>query len=103
MNWIKMNLRFPGVCLVCRKRISVGEQCMWQKSVGVRHMECGEKELACAVCGRPAGCQSCEFRDDCDLERVSKLCICLRCSGTGDPFESYHTSIKAKFPQLARE
>ena len=64
-------------------------------------MKCSEvKELKCAVCNGPAGCQNCEFQDNCDIEKVSQLCICKKCSGEKNPFESYQKSIKKKLPLL---
>ncbi len=94
-------MKFPGSCIVCGKKIEANEFGLWAKGVGVKHEKCVEaKELQCIVCGKPAGCSICEFRDDCDLEKVSQLCICKRCSEDSDPFGNYLKSVKRKFQIL---
>ena len=101
MSWIKLNMKFPGTCIVCNEKINVNEPGLWQKGVGVKHEKCAEvKELKCIVCGGPAGCATCEFRDDCDLEVVSQLCICNKCGEKKDTFYLYQESVKKKFPLL---
>lgn len=94
-------MKFPGACLVCGEKMSVGEPGLWQKGVGVKHERCARvKELRCMVCGGPAGCQACEFRDGCDLEAVSQNCICTKCDDEGDAFASYLESAARRFPLL---
>ena len=102
MSWIKLNMKFPGTCIVCNEKINVNEPGLWQKGVGVKHEKCAEevKELKCIVCSGPAGCSTCEFRDDCDLEIVSQLCICNKCSDKKDTFSLYRESAKKKFSLL---
>lgn len=101
MSWIKLTMKFPGTCMICNGKIAVNEPGLWQKGVGVKHEECAKSSgLDCAICGGPAGCNSCEFRDDCDLERVSQSCICNRCSAKKDAFLLYGKSVSKKFPVL---
>ena len=98
MSWRKIPMKFPGTCIVCNEKIEVNEIGLWAKGLGVKHEKCAEvKELSCIVCGGPAGCASCEFHDDCDLEKVSQLCICKKCSDTKDSFTAYKSSVKKKF------
>jgi len=98
MSWRRIPMKFPGTCVVCNERIEVNEIGLWAKGLGVKHEKCAQvKELACIVCGGPAGCAGCEFADDCDLERVSQLCVCKRCGDDRDPFSSYRTSVKKRF------
>jgi len=96
MSWRKIPMKFPGTCIICNEKIG-----LWSKGIGVKHEKCSQiKELRCAVCNGPAGCQSCEFQDICDLEKVSQLCICKKCSEEKNPFSSYQKSIKKKLPLL---
>lgn len=91
-------MKFPGTCIECGEKIEINEIGLWAKGIGVKHEKCiGEPELKCAVCGRPTGCPSCEFRDDCDIENVSSLCICKRCSDVKDPFSLYKESVKRNY------
>ena len=105
MNWVRLNMRFPGKCLECGKGVGVGEQALWARNVGVKHIECAESAagqgptIACAVCGRPAGCATCEFADGCDTKKVSPLCICTQCN-TGGAMERYTAAVARKFPAL---
>lgn len=93
MSWRRIPLKYPGRCVVCGKEARVGAQVMWQKGVGVRHPECAEaRELDCIVCGSPAGCPSCEFAEDCDLERVSQACVCPGCSAKPGAFGLYRAA-----------
>lgn len=90
MSWRRIPLKYPGKCTVCGGAIPVGSQVMWLKGTGVRHQECAEaRELACIVCGSPAGCPSCEFAEDCDLEKVSQACVCSACASKPGAFGKY--------------
>jgi hypothetical protein len=99
MSWVKMSMKFPGKCLVCNEKINVNETGFWSKGIGVKHEKCLEvkEELKCAVCGKLAGCSQCEFRDDCNLDKVSELCICKKCSEESDALSKYQTSVQKKF------
>ncbi len=104
MSWLKITMKFPGTCIVCNKKINANEIGLWSKGLGVKHEKCAKvKGLNCIVCGGPAGCSSCEFRDECDLEMVSQLCICNKCSEKNDTFTLYEDSVKKKFPLLNLE
>ncbi len=101
MSWVRMTMKFPGVCLVCKKQVDKGGPGLWQKGVGVKHEGCAKTdEIGCAICGAPAGCPVCEFSDDCDLARVSRLCVCAKCIEKGDMFQLYVDSVGRKFPAL---
>lgn len=101
MSWRKIPMKFPGTCIVCNQKIEVNQIGLWAKGIGVKHEKCAEtKELQCIVCGGPAGCPQCEFLEDCNLEKVSQLCICKKCSETSEPFNDYQNSMKKKFPLL---
>ncbi|MFB5597724.1 MAG: hypothetical protein ACE5RJ_01730 [Nitrosopumilaceae archaeon] len=101
MSWRKITMKFPGMCIVCNKKIDSNEIGLWAKGVGVKHERCAEiNELKCIVCGGPAGCQQCEFQEDCDRSLVSQLCICKKCNQTNDPFTLYQESVKKKFHLL---
>lgn len=94
-------MKFTGICLVCNEKIEANEVGLWAKGIGVKHERCVQtNELQCIVCGGPAGCEKCEFLDDCDLERVSQLCICKKCSESTDPYSEYLNSAKKRFPLL---
>ena len=59
-------MKFAGTCLVCNEKIEVNEIGLWAKGEGVKHEKCAKiNELKCIVCGGPAGCTKCEFREDC--------------------------------------
>ena len=101
MSWRKISMKFPGTCIVCNKKIEANEMGLCAKGLGVKHEKCAEiNELTCIVCGGPTGCATCEFREDCDLEVVSQLCICNKCSEKKDTFSLYQESSKKKFPLL---
>jgi len=101
MSWHRMPLKFPGTCVVCKKKINVNEIALWSKGNGVKHEKCAQvKELRCLVCGGPAGCPSCEFKDDCDLSKVSQLCICQKCISEPNPLVTYRKASAKKFHLL---
>ena len=94
-------MKFPGTCIICKKKIEINEIGLWAKGIGVKHQACVDMaELRCAVCGGPAGCPECEFANDCDLTKVSQLCICKKCNDDKDGFISYQKAIAKKFPIL---
>jgi len=101
MSWRKITMKFPGTCIVCNEKIEANEIGLWAKGEGVKHEKCAEiKELQCIICGATAGCKQCEFRNDCNLEKVSQLCVCKKCSEKNDSFNFYLDSVKKKFPLL---
>lgn len=101
MSWRKITMKFTGICIVCNQKIEANDIGFWSKGMGVKHEKCGEtKELKCMVCSNPAGCPQCEFRDDCNLELVSQLCICKECGDKKDVFLRYQKSVTEKFPLL---
>ena len=102
MSWRKITMKFPGKCIVCNEKIEKDEIGFWAKDIGVKHEKCAEiKELTCGVCGGSAGCPTCEFRDSCDLERVSQICICKKCEARTDPYNLYQKSVMKKFRLLS--
>ena len=101
MSWRKITMKFPGKCLVCNEKLEKDEIGFWAKDVGVKHEKCAQvKELICGVCGRTAGCPSCEFHDSCDLEKVSQICICKKCESREEPYNLYQNQILKKFRLL---
>ncbi|MCV0372384.1 MAG: hypothetical protein K5793_02375 [Nitrosarchaeum sp.] len=101
MSWRRIPMKFPGTCVVCNEKIEINEMGLWAKGIGVKHEKCAQvNELSCIVCGGPAGCLQCEFLDNCNIEKVSQLCICKKCSEANDVFESYQKSVKKKFSLL---
>ena len=101
MSWRKIPMKFPGTCIVCNQKIDVNEIGLWSKGLGVKHEKCAAtKDLACVVCGGPTGCSQCEFQDNCDLEKVSQLCICKKCNDSKDIFKLYQVSVGKKFLRL---
>ena len=101
MSWIKITMKFDGKCLVCNKKVKSKEIGLWSKGVGVKHEKCAEtNELKCIICDGPAGCQKCEFEEDCDRSLVSQLCICKKCEQEDGVFDLYQKSLKKKFSIL---
>ena len=91
-------MKFPGTCIVCNKKIEINEMGLWAKGLGVKHEKCAKiNELQCIVCKGSAGCSECEFRENCDIQMVSQLCICKRCSEGKNSFDSYLKSVKQNF------
>ena len=91
-------MKFSGTCIVCNKKIEVNEIGLWAKGLGVKHEKCAQiNELQCIVCRGLAGCSQCEFQDTCDIQRVSQLCICKKCSEEKNSFDSYQKSVKKSF------
>ena len=69
-----MQMKFPGTCIVCKKKIEVNEIGLWAKGIGVKHQACAEVlELRCLVCGGSAGCPQCEFRADCSYQSITAM------------------------------
>ena len=112
-KWRKITMKFTGKCMDCSKPILAGQQGMWSKGIGVKHPGCagvddddnkeGSKpavRISCAVCGKPAGCNECEFQDTCDIPNVSPNCLCHDCSQKGDVMRLYQKSTGSKFPLL---
>ncbi len=101
MSWRAIPMKFPGTCIVCKKKIEVNEMALWAKGLGVKHQACAEiKELKCMICAGPAGCKDCEFAEDCDIAKVSQICVCKKCGETKDVFETYQKSVIKHFPIL---
>ncbi len=101
MSWIKISMKFDGICIVCKEKIKVNEIGLWSKGLGVKHEKCAEiSELNCIICGGNAGCLTCEFQDDCDRSLVSQLCICKKCEQKPSTFDLYQKSVKKKFSLL---
>lgn len=101
MSWHKITMKFPGTCIVCNQPIAANETGYWSKGEGVKHEKCIQTAtIPCATCGAPAGCETCEFADDCNLEKVSPMCICRGCADAKSPFASYRKSVQKKFPGL---
>ncbi|MEX2193237.1 MAG: hypothetical protein WD717_07670 [Nitrosarchaeum sp.] len=98
MSWKKIPMKFTGTCIVCNEKIEVNELGLWAKGLGVKHEKCAQiNELQCIVCRGSAGCSQCEFQDTCDIQRVSQLCICKKCSEEKNSFDSYQKSVKKNF------
>lgn len=101
MSWRKIPMKFPGICVVCNDKIEVNEIGLWAKGLGVKHEKCAQiNELKCIVCSGSAGCLQCEFQDICDIQKVSQLCICKKCSEEKNSFDSYQKSVKKNFSLL---
>lgn len=97
-----MAMKYPGKCIACGESIRVGEQGLWSKGVGVKHADCAENvQMMCSVCGGPAGCTECEFRDSCGIPNVSPACICKSCSEKRDALGLYRRSVGKKFVVLS--
>jgi hypothetical protein len=98
MSWRKIPMKFPGICIVCKKKIATNEIGLWSKGLGVKHEQCAQiNELQCIVCKNSAGCLQCEFQDICEIQKVSQLCICKTCSEGNNSFNSYQQSVKKSF------
>ena len=78
MSWIKLNMKFPGTCIVCNEKININEPGLWQKGVGVKHEKCAEvKELKV--------CQVLLHKVE-NFERVQVLCKCKYSTGSESRF-----------------
>ena len=56
MSWRAIPMKFPGTCIICKKKIEVNEVALWAKGLGVKHQACAQvNELKCAICGGSAG------------------------------------------------
>ena len=102
MSWIKITMKFDCKCLVCNQKVKSKEIGLWSKGVGVKHEKCAEQneEIKCIICGGNSGCQTCEFLENCDLQKVSQLCICKKCEDSQDLFSTYQSAVIKKFPIL---
>lgn len=103
MSWRTIQMKFPGTCIVCKKKIEINEQVLWSKGLGVKHQTCAQiAELKCGICSGPAGCSQCEFTNDCNREKVSQTCICKKCYDEKDAFTLYQKTISKRFPLLIK-
>ena len=95
-------MKFDGKCLVCNQKIKAKEIGLWSKGIGVKHEKCAEQsvDIKCIICDGEAGCKTCEFLENCDLQKVSQMCICKKCEGSDDLFLTYQNAIIKKFPRL---
>tara|TARA_B100000029_G_scaffold243169_1_gene240387 strand:+ start:3883 stop:4212 length:330 start_codon:yes stop_codon:yes gene_type:complete len=102
MSWIKITMKFDGKCIVCNQKVKAKEIGLWSKGIGVKHEKCAEQsfEIKCIICDGQAGCQTCEFLEDCDLQKISQSCICKKCEDSSDLFSTYQNSVIKKFPIL---
>ena len=102
MSWIKITMKFDGKCLVCNQKIKAKEIGLWSKGIGVKHEKCAEQsvDIKCIICDGEAGCKTCEFLENCDLQKVSQMCLCKKCEGSDDLFLTYQNAIIKKFPRL---
>ena len=102
MSWIKITMKFDGKCLVCNQKVKAKEIGLWSKGIGVKHEKCAEKsaDIKCIICDGEAGCQTCEFLQNCDLQKVSQMCICKKCEDSGDLFLTYQNAVIKKFSAL---
>ena len=98
-------MRFPGTCIVCKEKIHVNEMGLWAKGLGVKHERCANTAagLDCIICGGPAGCPECEFAEECDIQNVSPMCICDRCSQQGNLLTLYRHASSKTFRILGSE
>ena len=108
VNWIELNMKFPGKCIKCGQPIPAGQRGLWSKGMGVIHPHCSddsgdaaEAKIACSVCGKPAGCLECEFQDSCDISRVSANCLCRACSQADGVMSLYRKSVGDRFSVLS--
>ena len=40
MTWQKISLKFPGICMECKKQIKEGVEDWWEKGSGIKHDLC---------------------------------------------------------------
>jgi hypothetical protein len=98
MSWIRIPMKFSGICIICNQKIEINEFGLWSKGVGVKHEKCSaSNELLCGICGKSAGCTNCEFQESCDIENVSKTCICKSCNDSKNAYVNFHQSILKKY------
>ncbi|MDI1495083.1 MAG: hypothetical protein K8823_389 [Cenarchaeum symbiont of Oopsacas minuta] len=101
MSWVRINMKFPGKCLVCNQTIAAGQVGFWAQGIGVKHEDCAQiVDMKCMVCKGSAGCSSCEFMDSCNPQLVSQTCICAKCSNSDDPLLSYLNQAAKEYPAL---
>ena len=102
MSWIKITMKFDGKCIVCSQKVKAKEIGLWSKGIGVKHEKCAEQslEIKCIICDGQAGCHTCEFLVDCDLQKISQSCICKKCENTEDLFSTYQRAVSKKFSIL---
>lgn len=44
-GWVPLTNKFNATCHNCQEEIDQGENILWKKGVGVKHMECEKKEI----------------------------------------------------------
>ena len=104
-DWIRLVVKFKGVCAECGKEILVGEHAFWLKgSKAIKHAKCetqsSEKkeekpkvqELDCFVCGRPSE----RYEADYDNQAVLQAWLCSRCLDDTQAYANYRQAFVEK-------
>lgn len=81
-GWFKMSMKFPGICLKCKKKINLGEMGYWsRKKKSVLHEKCYEQvfkilegqRMRTPVVLKNKRCYICQSKIDFDTEPISSL------------------------------
>lgn len=113
-DWIRLLVKYKGKCAECGLEIPAGEYALWSRSSKIiKHIGCGTRirsqakkqagdELYCFICGRPAGCNTCNYESSCNRAVVSQACICDSCLGEKDAYQKYQQAFLTKMRKVAK-
>jgi hypothetical protein len=123
-DWIKLLVKYNGICATCSKEISAGEYALWSKSSkAIKHIECKAiiittttkkrdentnrprpvvAKVDCFICGRPIAYTDCGLEADYDRQAISQAFICNRCLEDKNAYQNYQQAFLEKAHKVAK-
>ena len=120
-EWIRLLIKYKGICKECKREIPSGEYALWSRSSkAVKHMKCAiEREskllsnsifsstvqtihVPCFICGRSTACEEQPFEAHLERTSLSQICICDSCMIDPDAYENYQQQFAKKLQGIRR-
>jgi hypothetical protein len=121
-EWIRLLIKYKGICKECKREIPSGEYALWSRSSkAVKHMKCAigrESKLLsnsifsstvqtiqvpCFICGRSTACEEQQpFEAHLERTSLSQICICDSCMTDPDAYENYQQQFAKKLQGIRR-
>ena|ERR687885_775709 len=120
-EWIRLLMKYKGICKECRREIPSGEYALWSRSSkAVKHIKCAigrESKLSsnsifsstvqtiqvpCFICGRSTVCEEQPFDAYAGRTSLSQVCICDSCMIEPDAYENYQQQFLKRLQEIRR-
>jgi hypothetical protein len=120
-EWIRLLMKYKGICKECRREIPSGEYALWSRSSkAVKHIKCAigrESKLSsnsifsstvqtiqvpCFICGRSTVCEEQPFDAYVGRTSLSQVCICDSCMIEPDAYENYQQQFLKRLQEIRR-